>query len=310
VLTVTLNPALDLTVSLGQLNTGAVNKALSGHLHAAGKGINVSAVLKDLKHNVIATGYLGEDNHSLFHDFCENFNVKNEFIYLPGATRINVKISESSAQVTDINLPGLSVPPAFWTRLKKSLTLLTANCSAVILAGSLPPGLNSNAYAELITLFNDCDIPVLVDTSAEALVHAVAAKPTLIKPNTHELGELTGTTIQSESEIIAAGRKLVASGISNVVISDGPNGCYWITQNKVIKAVPPEMHVISTVGAGDSLVAGLAHTLVNDMDLHQGLQLACAISAHAVEQIGVGIMDEARLKQITEQVQLSEIHEN
>ncbi|TCS35877.1 1-phosphofructokinase [Reinekea marinisedimentorum] len=307
VLTVTLNPALDLTVSLSTLHAGEVNKAQAGSLRAAGKGINVAAVLKDLDHTVTATGFLGENNHAQFQDFCEQKAVDNRFLFIPGATRINVKISEVGGRVTDVNLPGLNVPASYWQLLKDNLVPLAKQCSAVVLAGSLPPGLQQNAYAELIHLLKDCDVPVVVDTSGEALLAAVAAKPALIKPNVHELEVFTGQPVTNQQQLLAAGKKLIADGIANVVISDGEKGCYWLTENRIVKAVPPLMDVVSTVGAGDSLVAGLTHCLVNKTALPEGLQLACAVSAHAVEQVGVGILSAERLQQILELVRVEDL---
>ena len=305
ILTIALNPALDLTVRVDTLIPGEVNKAQSGTLHAAGKGLNVARVLRDLDHEVQVSGFIGEDNQGPFIETCHRDGVDNRFLVLPGATRINVKVSELSQRVTDINLPGLHVPAQQFEALLTLVRHAAETCSAVVLAGSLPPGLDENAYGQLINAVRQTGCPVLLDTSGDAFAQAVRCGPTLVKPNREELEEWLGTSIQSEADLAAAAEQLFALGVEQVVISDGANGCYWFQPNSVLKATPPRVEVISTVGAGDSLVAGLAHALVTKSDPIDGLKLACAISAHAVEQVGVGIQNPDRLNELQQAVQLS-----
>lgn len=305
VLTIALNPALDLTVRVSTLIPGEVNKAESGTLHAAGKGLNVARVLRDLDHAVQVSGFIGESNQGPFVETCQRDGLDNQFLVLPGATRINVKVSEQSQRVTDINLPGLHVPVQKFDELLSLVRQTAESCSAVVLAGSLPPGLDDGAYGQLINTLRQARCPVILDTSGEAFARAVQYGPTLVKPNREELEEWLGSPIQSEGDLAAAAEQLFSLGVEQVVISDGANGCYWFRRHSVLKATPPKVDVVSTVGAGDSLVAGLTHALVTDADPEEGLKLACAVSAHAVEQVGVGIQNPERLKQLQQAVQVS-----
>lgn len=304
VLTVTLNPALDLNVSLNALNSGQVNKAVQGKLCTGGKGLNVAKVLRDLGHEVIATGFLGADNRGLFDEYCLQHSIQNKFSVLTGATRTNVKISEESGRTTDINLPGLAVSETAWRSLRQRITELTARCSAVVLAGSLPPGLEVNAYAQLIDILKNGEVPLFLDTSGPALIQGVRAMPEFVKPNREELSELCGQTLETESDLINAAQSFIEKGIDTAVVSDGAEGCYWLSEQKILKAIPPGVQVVSTVGAGDSLLAGLVHSKLVQSSVEYGLRKACAISAHAVEQVGVGIVTEARIADLEEQVQV------
>lgn len=305
VLTLTLNPALDMTVSLRLLAPGVVNKATAAELHAAGKGLNVAKVLHDLDQATVVSGFLGEDNHGLFKGFCERLNIDNQFLYLPGATRINVKISEQEGRVTDINLPGLPVPESQWHALQQRLTHLASQSSAVVLAGSLPPGLPTDAYALLINSLKSAGVPVILDTSGAAFSDALTAVPNLVKPNVDELEEWRGEPIRNDADLAAAAKQLMDLGIEHVVISDGANGCYWFTQDLALKATPPKVQVLSTVGAGDSLVAGLTFGLVNGLHARDTLTLACAVSAHAVEQVGVGFDQLDRIEELKTHVKIT-----
>ncbi len=302
VVSVSLNPALDLTVALDQIELGEVNLALQGSLHAAGKGLNVARVLKDLGHDVIVTGFVGEDNASPFNQTCETESLQNKFFAIPGATRINVKLSEKSQRVTDVNLPGLTIPEADWDKFQQRLESLAANASAVVLAGSLPPGLHSDAYRVLINELKALGCPVILDSSGEAFKEAIQAGPSLIKPNLEELEQWLGTKIDTLEQLKNAAAKAFALGVEHVVVSNGSKGCYWFQAEQALVATPPKIRVVSTVGAGDSLVAGLTHALINQLPATDGLIKACAVSAHAVEQVGVGIKDPGHIQALQQQV--------
>ncbi len=106
ILSITLNPAIDLTVQLDQLKVGEVNRQLTAQSHAAGKGLNVAQVLKDLGHELIVSGFLGQDNRQIFDHHIQQEQFDNQFIYVAGETRQNIKVAEASGQMTDINGKG------------------------------------------------------------------------------------------------------------------------------------------------------------------------------------------------------------
>ncbi|MCV5261166.1 PfkB family carbohydrate kinase, partial [Escherichia coli] len=125
VVTITLNPALDLTGSLDALKVGSVSLVAQSSLHAAGKGVNVAKVLSDLGADVTVTGFLGKDNPELFHQLFTEIGVKNEFVEVEGATRINVKLVEADGQVSDINFPGVQVTAEEIARFEETLFRLS-----------------------------------------------------------------------------------------------------------------------------------------------------------------------------------------
>ena len=289
IVTVTLNPALDLTVELNELKPGEVNLALNGHLYPAGKGINVATVLRDLGEQVVVTGVLGAANRRPFDELFEEKSLENQFVYESGTTRINVKLSEARQRITDINLPGLSVQQTTIQQLHKCIEQLSARSDLFILSGSLPKGLDPQVYAQLIGLLRSHDCKVIVDTSGLALRAAVGATPTMVKPNVEEMEQWAGrrlATIAEQEDIV---REWLQQGIHHVVVSDGAKGVRWYSKNGSWQALPPTVDVVSTVGAGDSLVAGLAYGLANDWEVEDTLVTATAVSALAVTQVGVGI---------------------
>ena len=304
VLTVTLNPALDLTVRLPSLRLGEVNRSDSLQVHAAGKGLNVAQVLADLGHQLTVTGFLGEGNPQAFEQLFAARGFADEFVRVAGDTRSNLKLAEADGRVTDINGPGLAVSEAQCDELLARLERLVPDHDLVIVAGSLPRGIEVQWFVELLQRLKRLGIRVALDTSGAALRKGLAATPWLIKPNEEELGEARSVALDDSSAIAAEARRLQAEGIAHVVVSQGAHGVSWFSPNAALHANPPKVRVVSTVGAGDSLLAGMLHGLLEGWPAERTLTHATAIAAQAVGQVGFGITDTAQLAELEAAIRL------
>ena len=304
VLTVTLNPALDLTVQLPSLRLGEVNRSDSLQVHAAGKGLNVAQVLADLGHQLTVTGFLGEGNPQAFEQLFAARGFADEFVRVPGETRSNIKLAEAGGQVTDINGPGLMVSEAHCAELLARLERLAPVHDLVVVAGSLPRGIASQWFVQLLNTLKALGVRVALDTSGDALREGLSASPWLIKPNEEELAEARGIALNKSSELTAEAQRLQAQGIEHVVVSQGANGVSWFSPNLALHAIPPKVQVVSTVGAGDSLLAGMLHGLLEGWPAERTLTHATAIAAQAVGQVGFGITDTTQLADLEAAVRL------
>jgi 1-phosphofructokinase len=291
ILTLTLNPALDLTVRLAHLEPGAVNRSETLLTHAAGKGVNVAQVLADLGHQVTVGGFLGEDNPQAFEALIARRGFADAFIRVPGETRSNIKIAEQDGRVTDINAPGPQVSEQAQLALLNQLTLIAPGHDAVVVAGSLPGGVSAQWFQDLLVHLNHLGLKVALDTSGDALRAGLQAGPWLVKPNTEELAE----ALDNATDAIS---RLHRQGVEHVVVSDGAAGVNWYRPGMALHATPPRVSVASTVGAGDSLLAGMLHGLLGGDTPEQTLRRATAIAAMAVTQIGFGISDDAQLARL------------
>ncbi|MCG8475550.1 MAG: 1-phosphofructokinase [Cytophagales bacterium] len=307
ILAVALNPALDLTITCDRVVLDAVNIARSGNIRAAGKAINVAKVLTDLGQQVSVTGILGQNNREKFDDFFKAQLIADKCLHVEGETRINVKVTEKNNQVTEINLPGLQLNPGHIEKFKQRLTSISRKSNWVILSGSLPKGAPQNLYYHLIKILKQQGNRVVVDTSGQAFREAIKAAPFMIKPNIYELEQWYGHTINNLQEEAAAASRLLALNIDNVVISEGRKGCRWYTRNQVWQAFPPAVEQVSTVGSGDSLVAGIVYGLSCGWTVEATLKLATAIAAKAVAQVGVGISDISSLSALRQQVHTEQL---
>ena len=298
ILTLTLNPALDLTVRLARLEPGEVNRSETLLTHAAGKGVNVAQVLADLGHDVTVGGFLGEDNPQAFEALIARRGFADAFIRVPGETRSNIKIAEQDGRVTDINAPGPMVSEQAQSALLNQLTLIAPGHAAVVVAGSLPRGVSAQWFQGLLAHLKSLGLKVALDTSGEALRAGLQAGPWLIKPNTEELADALGCPAHSIAQQAQAAERLHAQGVEHVVVSHGADGVNWFSPGTALHATPPKVSVASTVGAGDSLLAGMLHGLLGSDVPETTLRRATAIAAMAVTQIGFGISDDAQLARL------------
>jgi len=298
ILTLTLNPALDLTLRLPSLQPGAINRCDELRSHAAGKGLNVAQVLADLGHSLSVSGFLGRANAAPFERLMQARGFHDLFVRVPGETRSNIKLAEADGRITDLNGPGPQVEAEHLQRLEEELQPLLVGHDAVVVAGSLPRGVTTQWFASLLRRIKASGIPLVVDSSGAALHAALDVVPWLIKPNEEELREACG------NDLPAAITRLRGQGIEHVLLSRGADGVEWHGPGIALRAVPPRVEVASTVGAGDSLLAASLHGLLQGWPAERTLRLATAVAAQAVTQIGFGIHDREQLARFEAAVQL------
>jgi 1-phosphofructokinase len=291
VATVTLNPAIDRTITVAGLRAGAVNRAEVVGERAGGKGVNVAAALAEQGHGVVALGFLGRENAEVFEAFFAAHGVEDACVRVAGATRVGLKIVDPArGETTDLNFPGLAPTAGEMGALGEKLDGVRAEWC--VLAGSLPPGVAVDFYARACRRLRARGVRVALDTSGEALAAALGAgvdgraRPDLIKPNVHELAALIGRELADEVGVIAAAREIVASGVGLVAVSRGAEGAVFVTESEVVVARPPRVEVRSTVGAGDAMVAGLVAARLRGLGLAEAARLATAFSLHALTRVG------------------------
>lgn len=304
--TITLNTAYDLVGRIKQIELGEVNTVETLGLFPAGKGINVAKVLHDLGINVAVSGFLGEDNQGEFNQMFQALKLEDKFQRIPGKTRINVKITETEGDVTDLNFLGYHITEKDWCKFVQNSLSWSQHFDIIAVCGSLPQGISSKQFAIWLSQLTRKGAKVVLDSSQAALASGLQANLWLTKPNHRELEAWVGRSLHSLAEIVAAGKQLKAQGIANVIISMGEKGSIWLNNDRIIQAIPPKCeNIVSTVGAGDSMVAGLIYGMNQNWDQTQTLAFASAVSAFTVSQNNVGINDRTLLNAILQQVKIN-----
>ncbi|MEC3981281.1 1-phosphofructokinase [Amycolatopsis sp. H20-H5] len=255
IVTVTANPSLDRTLEVAGLRRGQVHRISAAHVQPGGKGVNVARALVSngipARAIIPAGGVEGQQLIALLTDY------DIEVCQAPstGPVRINVSVVEPDATVTKLNEPGAALSETEVAALFDVILANIADASWVVLAGSLPPGIDPGFYAEVIRRLDGKGIRVAVDTSGAALYAAVAAGPALIKPNREELEEVVGRKLPTVADIGEAARELRGFGVETVLASLGGDGALLVDAEGMWHAEAPAV-VRSTVGAGDATLAG------------------------------------------------------
>jgi tagatose 6-phosphate kinase len=290
ILTVTMNTALDITYRVRSLRPHASHRVTEVVERPGGKGLNVARVLAALGHEVTVTGFTGGATGRTVQDQLTAVpGVVDALVPVSGPTRRTIAVvDERSGDTTQLNEPGPTVTPAEWSALQEAYEDLVPSVSAVALCGSLPPGVPVGAYAALIRTAKAAGVPVLLDTSGEALRRGVAARPDILKPNADELSELTGS-----HEPLRATQDARRRGALAVVASLGKEGLLAATPEGRWRAgLPTPVHGNPT-GAGDSVVAALLSGLVEQLPWPDRLTRAVALSAATVLAPVAGEYDHA-----------------
>ncbi|WP_434524447.1 1-phosphofructokinase [Photorhabdus asymbiotica] len=307
VATITLNPAYDLVGLCSEIAKGAINRVQTVGLHAAGKGNNVAKVLCDLGIDVTVSGFLGKENQEGFQQFFSENGMTNRFYLVPGRTRINVKLTERNSEVTDFNFSGFCVSEDEWLEFFNDSLSWLGQFDMVVVSGSLPTGVSAESFTDWMARLRQICPCIIFDSSREALVAGLKASPWLVKPNLYELEIWAGRLLPSLSDVIMAAHQLRDQGIAHVVISLGEQGALWVNASGAWLAKPPSCKVVSTVGAGDSMVGGLVYGLLMRESSEHTLRLATAVSALAVSQPNVGISSRPELAAMMARIELTPI---
>lgn len=253
--TVTFNPALDYVVWMDQLRPGQINRTASEEIQCGGKGINVSTVLTALGVENIALGFLAGFTGRALEEGLRSQGIRTDFIWLPeGLTRINVKVKGGAE--TEINGQGPAVGPVALRALQDKLNRLEAG-DFLVISGSVPAALSHDVYEQILARLEDRGIQFVVDTTRDLLCSALPYHPFLIKPNSLELGELFGRTLENDEDIRACAMELQAKGARNVLVSMAGDGSLLLDERGGCHRLGvPKGTVRNSVGAGDSMVAG------------------------------------------------------
>jgi 1-phosphofructokinase len=279
--TVTLNAAIDRTISIANFTAGAVNRVEHERSTPGGKGINVASALADAGRAVAVSGFLGRSNVEPFEELFARKRIADHSVRVAGETRVGIKIVDPAlGHTTDINFPGAAPDRADLEELIRRLASLDAEWW--VLSGSLPPGVEPEIYRDLVRTIKARGRRVLVDTSGEPLRHALEAAPHVVKPNVHEIEALLGRGLPDAATVVGAARELVASGIELVVVSMGQEGACLVTAGDAWLARPPDVEVRSTVGAGDAMVAGIVDAQLETLPLEACARVATAFAVHAL----------------------------
>jgi len=303
ILTVTLNPGLDRTLTVPAIHFNEVLRATSSQLDWGGKGFNVARALQALGVESIALGVVGGFTGQMLAHGLRTLGIASDFIEIEGETRTNTVVVEtSSGRYLKVNEAGPPLPSAALAALAAKLRARVTPGSYVALCGSLPPAAPVDAYATLTTLVQEAGGLACLDASGAALRAGCAAAPFLVKPNAEEAQELTGIAVDNLEAARCAAARFLETGVQMVALSMGAEGLLLATAETAIHARPPQVTVGTPVGVGDALLAGLLYGLRQNLPLAEVARWGVAAGTAAAVLDGVEMGTLAQVQALHPQV--------
>ena len=306
VLTVTLNPAVDMRLRFASLELEGLNRAQDVQLEPSGKGINVARALARQGFDVTAVALLGGPFGAMLESQLHGLCLLR--VPIAGETRCNIKVLDlERSAVTELNAPGPQVSESELEALRRALQREVRAGDLVVLSGSLPANAPVETYANLIRELSGLGAKTYFDADGAALQAGLAAKPFLIKPNRLEAETLLKMTIESPDDALEAARRLQTLGAQQVVLSLGGDGALFVSSDQAVFAKPPAVQVHSTVGGGDALLSGVIAAQLQGLSWPETARHATAVAAARVASISLEFPSPAEIAALLGRVRVSPV---
>ncbi len=306
IVTITPNTAVDLIVTIPKFKLDHTIRSTNTVYSMGGKPTDASWILGRMgvpsRALGLSAGAIGVKVSSML----QEFGVTADFVEAEGETRINtVILDEASGKQTTITTASMTVTETHLDQLRAKIYEAVQNATVVITGGSLPQGVPSSLYQDVIRLCHEYDVPVIFDASDPHLKIGLEAEPTFIKPNRHELSALVGRDITTIEEAYQVGKGILKEYGTQSVITFGEEGALAILNDCAYRIPPIAIDVKSAAGAGDAVLAGLAHAIHHKKPIEDGLRLGIATATAVCLQVGTAAYDVADMERLLPQVELN-----
>lgn len=309
ILTVTMNPSVDIAYPLEQFKLDTVNRVTNASKTPGGKGLNVTRVLAQLGDDVTASGLLGGKIGEFVEEELDKVSIKHSFYKIEGETRNCIAILHESNQ-TEILEQGPTISAEEATGFLNYFEKLVPKLDIVSISGSLPKGISTDYYARMVSICHAQNVPVVLDCSGEALQKVLDGeyKPTVIKPNTEELSQLLDIEVTDDIDSLKqALSKDLFAGLEWVIVSLGSKGAFAKHSDKFYKVNIPKISVVNPVGSGDSTVAGITSALVTGASDQELLKKANTLGMLNAQEVLTGHVNLENYENLFNQIEVVEV---
>ena len=306
--TVTLNPTVDKTVYVNKLVPNDTNRVIRVELDAGGKGINCSRMLARLGAETRAVTFLGGKTGDFVLSVLEKEGIPVDFVPTKRPTRTCTAIEDSAGPApTTLNERGGPIEHAELVALFEKAKNAARESSFVVFGGSVPVGVNPDVYNALVQIAAGGGAKAVLDADGEALAEGLKAKPYMIKPNREEAERVLGLEFDSKGDVARGALKFAEMGVELVLISLGKQGVVAYHEDKIYDAAPPEVKAVSSIGSGDSLIAGVTFALEQGLGIEEALRLGCAAGAATAMSDGADIGEKSDVDRLVPEVKVSKL---
>lgn len=308
IITVTLNAAIDRTLSVPNFRPGRRHRTVDTQTMAGGKGVNVARALKHLGQPVIATGFAGGPTGTRIVEQLTDESILTDFVRIREESRTNLSVVDpTTGEQTEVNERGAMVTSREMELFHDKLLYLSRGAEVVVFAGSLPPGVEPDAYASLIRELRKRGLTTVVDTDGEPLRLAVRAEPDVVSPNVLEAEELVGHEFNDDEDRVIAVREMVGLGAKEAIMTV-ENGCFASipteTGPHLVQARVEPREPVASVGSGDAFLAGYVAARYSGKPPEECLRFGVACGAESVQRLGAGVIDPREVDRLLPEVEL------
>jgi 1-phosphofructokinase family hexose kinase len=311
IVTVTLNAALDRTLTVPNFQRGQRHRASQGLMLAGGKGINIARALKRLGAPVVATGLVGGRTGTRIVEELTGEAILNDFVRIDDESRTSTAVVDPTAPTyTEINEWGPSVRPEELEMLLEKLTYLAQGADAVVFAGSLPRDVDEAFYEEAIRAINRQGVTTVLDSEGQPLRLGVQSEPYLVSPNQNEAEGLVGQEFNEDEDFILGLEAIAERGARNVLITQ-ESGCFALLRQERTahryRVRAPSIEPVSAVGSGDVLLAAFLAAYLKGGSPENALRAAVATGTASTLEVGAGRFDQREADRLASAVEVSEL---
>ncbi len=311
IVTVTMNAAIDRTLTVPNFQRGQRHRASEGMTLAGGKGINIARALKRLGVPVVATGLAGGGNGTRIVEDLTAEAILNDFVRIEDDSRTSTAIVDpAGGTYTEVNEWGPRVQPHELEMLLEKLIYLSRGADYVIFAGSLPRGIEDGFYAEAIRELNRRGVLTVLDSAGEALRLGAQAEPFLVSPNEREAEALVGQEFHDDDDFLAGLEAIAEVGARNVLITR-ESGCWALLraerEPRRYRVLAPRIDPVSAVGSGDVLLAGFIAARLEQRSDEEALRFAVAAGAASTLELGAGRFEEREAGRLVSGVEVAQL---
>lgn len=308
ILTICPNPSIDCTIELDSLNVGKLNRIDSKVETYSGKALNVAMGVARLGEQAFSTGFMFENHGRTFEHVLDKEGVKHNFIYNQGSARVNYKIIDKRAMLTEINDRGEKVSREKQLELIDYVKKISPDYDVVVMSGSLPKGVEPSFYGEVLSVIPK-SAKIIVDTEKSGMLSAIEnAEIFMAKPNQRELEEFLGKEVHDLHEMVKAANKYIDKGVKNVLISLGAEGAVLTDGKESYFCKSASVAVNSTVGAGDCMISAACVGLKQGVPMRELLRMSVAAGTAAVTTSGTNLFYKDKYKEIYTKINSEKIY--
>ena len=311
IITVTLNAAIDRTLSVPNFRLGRRHRTVEQRTMAGGEGVNIARTLKTLGQPVIATGFAGGPTGTRIVEQLTEESILNDFVRIREESRTNLSVLDpTTGEQTEINERGPSVSPKELELFRDKLLYLARGADLVVFAGSLPPGVEAGAYAELIRELHKLSVTTVVDADGDPLRLAVRAEPDVVSPTVLEAEELVGHEFNDDEDRTIAVREMVQLGAREAIMTV-PDGCFasiheeGSTRLYRVRVEPRDP--VAAVGSGDAFLAGYVAARYQGSPPAECLRFGVACGTESTQQLGAGVIDPREAEKLLADIEVERL---